>query len=59
MRSLDSARKLGQTLANKDGLPYVIWMIGWRTFLLPDGRDVEGGIVVEYINPKQTEETQA
>ena len=56
MRALEAARKMGQTLADKQQKPFVIWMIGWRTVLQPDGVEVPGGIVMEYVNPRQTEE---
>lgn len=59
MRALDSARRIGQTLADKEGRPYVLWTIGWRTVVQPEGTEVPGGIVVEYINPRLTEEIEA
>lgn len=59
MRALDSARRIGQTLADKEGRPYVLWTIGWRTLLQPEGKEVVGGIVVEYINPRLREEVES
>lgn len=59
MRALDSARRIGQTLADKEGKTYVLWTIGWRTVVQPEGKEVPGGIVVEYINPRMSEEIEA
>lgn len=53
MRALDTARKIAHQLADREGQVYVIWMVGWRTLVQPEGIEVQGGIVVEYINPRQ------
>lgn len=59
MRAIEVARKLGQGLADRSGETYVIWTIGWRTVLQPEGKEVPGGMATEYIYPTKTEETPA
>jgi len=56
MRSLHAARSSAQKLADIYQVPYCVWAIQWRCFTMPEGKDVPGGQLLEYIYPTKKEE---